>query len=89
MWCARFLKLKHPELVVKLAKELKASGYRFEINMFGSGEESENIKKMAKAYDVTDVLSFMGNLPNDEILQQMRQHNIFLQVTGMKDGVRF
>lgn len=86
MWCARFLKWKHPELVVKLAKELKASGYRFEINMFGSGEESENIKKMAKAYDVTDVLSFMGNLPNDEILQQMRQHNIFLFTSDRHEG---
>lgn len=86
MWCARFLKLKHPELVVKLAKKLKASGYKFEINMFGSGEESENIKSMAKAYDVTDVLSFKGNLPNDEILQQMRQHNIFIFTSDRHEG---
>ena len=86
MWCARFLKLKHPELVVKLAKKLKASGYKFEIDMFGSGEESENIKSMAKAYDVTDVLSFKGNLPNDEILQQMRQHNIFLFTSDRHEG---
>ena len=86
MWCARFLKWKHPELVVKLAKKLKASGYKFEIDMFGSGEESENIKSMAKAYDVTDVLSFKGNLPNDEILQQMRQHNIFLFTSDRHEG---
>lgn len=86
MWCARFLKWKHPELVVKLAKKLKASGYKFEIDMFGSGEESENIKSMAKAYDVTDVLSFKGNLPNDEILQQMRQHNIFIFTSDRHEG---
>ena len=46
MWCARMLKLKHPELPVKLAARLKQRGYRFVVDMFGNGEESDNIKAL-------------------------------------------
>ena len=56
MWCARFLKWKHPEMAVALAVRLKSAGYKFELNMFGSGEELDNIKKMAIEQKVTDVL---------------------------------
>ena len=37
MWCARFLRWKHPELPVKLAARLKKLGYKFVLNMFGPG----------------------------------------------------
>ena len=35
LWCARFLLLKHPELVVQLAARLKSDGYDFVIDMYG------------------------------------------------------
>ena len=86
MWCARFLKLKHPEMVVDLASRLKSLGYNFELNMFGSGVELENVKEMANSKSLTDVLFFRGNLPNEEILKQMRQHNIFVFTSDRNEG---
>lgn len=86
MWCSRFVKFKHPEMVVILAAKLKSAGYKFEVNMYGSGEEQEYIKKMAIDYEVTDVLFLKGNLPNDEILQQMRMHNIFIFTSDRHEG---
>lgn len=86
MWCARFLKLKHPELPILLAKRLKEDGYRFIIDMFGSGEELENSKALAKKMEVEDVVKFRGNLPNQEILNEMRQHEIFLFTSDRNEG---
>lgn len=86
MWCARFLKLKHPELPILLAKRLKENGYRFIIDMFGSGEELENTKSLAKRLEVEDVVKFRGNLPNQEILNEMRQHEIFLFTSDRNEG---
>lgn len=86
MWCARFLKLKHPELPVKLAARLKSKGYKFMIDMFGSGEELEATKNLAKKLNVEDVVNFCGSKPNDEILAEMRRHDIFLFTSDRNEG---
>ena len=86
MCCARFLNWKHPELPVKLAARLKHKGYRFVIDMFGSGEEMDATKALVKKLNVEDVVNLCGNRPNDEILQEMREHNIFLFTSDKNEG---
>ena len=86
MWCARFLKLKHPEMPVILAQKLKSKGYKFKLDMFGSGVELERTKQLARELHVDDVVSFRGNLPNEQILQQMREHEIFLFTSDKNEG---
>lgn len=86
LWCARFLVWKHPELVVRLARKLKDSGYTFVIDMFGSGEELEHTKLLAKELDVEDVVAFKGNVPNSQILAEMRKHDIFLFTSDRNEG---
>ena len=86
MWCARFLRWKHPELPVMLARRLKDKGYKFQIDMYGSGEELDAIKQLAKNLAVDDKVSFCGNFPNEDILNQMRQHEIFLFTSDRNEG---
>lgn len=86
MWCSRFLKLKHPELPIKLAYKLKKDGYNFIINMFGSGEELEKSKLLVKKLNVEDVVSFRGNMPNHKILDEMKKHQIFLFTSDKNEG---
>ncbi|WP_336533510.1 glycosyltransferase [Bacteroides acidifaciens] len=86
MWCARFLKLKHPELPIKMASRLKIKGYNFVLDMYGSGVELEKMKQLAKSLDVEDVVNFKGDRPNNEILKAMRQHEIFLFTSDKNEG---
>ena len=86
MWCARFLRWKHPELPVMLAKRLKDKGYKFHIDMYGSGEELNATMQLAQNLAVDDKVSFCGNLPNEDILNQMRQHEIFLFTSDRNEG---
>lgn len=86
MWCARFLKLKHPELPVQLAHRLKQKGYKFCIDMFGSGEELEHTKALITELGVEDCVNLRGNLPNKEILKEMRSHSIFLFTSDRNEG---
>ena len=37
MWCSRYLTWKHPELPIWMAARLKAKGYKFILDMYGSG----------------------------------------------------
>lgn len=86
MWCSRFLHWKHPELVVNLAERLKNNGFEFVIDMFGGGLEFEYIKQMIDTKGLCDVVHLNGNLPNDEILQEFRNHNIFLFTSDRNEG---
>lgn len=86
MWCARFLKLKHPELVIQMASSLKTKGYRFVLDMYGTGEELENTKKLIAKLDVQDCVFLKGNMPNEQILEKMRENEIFLFTSDSNEG---
>ena len=86
MWCARFLKFKHPELPIQMAARLKEKGYKFVLDMYGSGKELEKTQALSKLLNVEDVVCFKGNMPNDEILKAMREHEIFLFTSDKNEG---
>lgn len=86
IWCARYLKWKHPELPLLLAARLKADGYRFSLDMYGSGEYEPAARRMAEKLGVTDVVRFIGNKPNDALLADMRRHSIFLFTSDRNEG---
>ena len=86
MWCARFIKLKKPELAIKLVHKLVKSGYDVELNMFGSGKKIKSCKKMVEDNGLSSYVHFMGNLDNNEILRQMSIHDIFLFTSDKNEG---
>lgn len=86
MWVSRFLDWKHPELPVLLAHRLKQKGFSFHIDMFGSGVEFEETVALANNMNVLDVVSFKGNIPNEQILEEMRRHEIFLFTSDRGEG---
>lgn len=53
-------KQKRQDRLVKIAKDLKNNGYKFKIQIVGNGPEEENIKKLIKEYDVSDVVELKG-----------------------------
>lgn len=86
MWCARFLDCKHPEMPVLLAATLKARGCNFVIDMFGTGPEQVRTKELVNRLNVGDCVNFRGNLPNEQILNEMRMHDIFLFTSDKREG---
>ena len=86
MWCSRYLILKHPELPILMAQRLKKKGYRFVLDMYGSGEYEKAAQRLAADLEVTDVVRFMGVKPNNELLADMRRHSIFLFTSDRNEG---
>lgn len=95
LWCARFLLLKHPELVVQLAARLKADGYDFVVDMYGDeGNLAPRDKTYPRVYlekliaklDVKDRVNLKGIRSNDEILKAMREADIFLFTSDRMEG---
>lgn len=95
MWCARFLKLKHPELIIKMAQNLKREGYGFHLDIYGDegnaapSEEvytRNDLERLTEEYGVKDVVTFHGNKPNDEIIKAMQEHDVFLFTSDQCEG---
>ena len=86
MWCSRYLMLKHPELPILMAHRLKNKGYRFILDMYGNGEYEIQTRQLAKELEVEDVVRFIGVKPNNELLDDMREHSIFLFTSDRNEG---
>lgn len=86
MWCSRYLMWKHPELPVLLAERLKKAGYKFHLDMYGEGEYKKQTMALAEELDVTDVVSFIDNKPNIELMEDMKKHEVFLFTSDKNEG---
>ena len=86
MWCARFLELKHPELPVLLAKKLKEAGYEFVIDMYGDGPALAPTRALCETLQLQDLVHFHGAVPNAQVIQAMRGHQLFLFTSDKHEG---
>lgn len=95
LWCARFLLLKHPELVIKLASRLKGEGYVFSIDLYGDEGHlaphdklypRKGLETLIKKLGVEDVVTLRGSRPNSEIIKAMRDGDIFLFTSDRHEG---
>lgn len=86
MWCSRFLKWKHPELPILMAAYLKQRGYRFVLDMYGQGECENYAHKLVRQLGLDNVVNFHGSKNNEEIIEAMRQHRIFLLTSDQNEG---
>lgn len=86
IWVARFINWKHPEIVLKLAKNLKKQNYNFKIQMLGTGKLEENIKKKAVKQNLEDVIEVVGQVPSDKVKDYMEKANIFIGTSDSREG---
>ena len=86
IWVARFIKWKHPEIVVKLAKRLKKQNINFHIRMLGTGVLEEKTRKKVKELNLEDVLEIVGQVPSDEVKGYMEKANIFIGTSDSQEG---
>lgn len=89
VWCARFIDFKHPELPLKLAKELIASGRNnFEIQMIGANTTPlwHKIKQQIDKEQLSKHVILTGGIPNTEVLKKMCQSHIFVFTSDRGEG---
>lgn len=78
IWVGRFIKEKHPEDVIKLARKLRKNGYKFEIKMLGNGKLFEKTKNQVEKYNLKDVVKLVGPVESDKVREYMEKANIFI-----------
>lgn len=78
IWVGRFIKEKHPEDAIRLAKKLKENNYEFEMQMLGNGKLFNKIKKQINKYNLQNEVDLVGAVDSDKVRGYMEKSNIFL-----------
>ena len=86
LWVARMLKLKRPEAMVFLARDLKERGYDFDLNMIGVGEELPNVQKMIRQMNLERNIHLLGSMEPQTVRSYMETADIFLFTSNRQEG---
>lgn len=86
LWVARFIKLKHPEVPLEIAKRLKKDGYQFELNMIGNGVLQDEIAQRINAEGLGDCVRLLGSMAPERVRAHMEQSEIFLFTSDKNEG---
>lgn len=86
IWAGRFLELKHPEYVVRLAADLLDMGYNFKIHFIGSGPMEESLKNSVKEGELEDNVFFYGFLKPEKVRELMDTCHIHLFTSNYLEG---
>ncbi|MCM1133960.1 MAG: glycosyltransferase [Clostridium sp.] len=87
VWAGRFIPLKHPEYMLRLAKNLKESYKdRFHIHMAGSGELEPELKAMARNYGVEELVTFHGFMTPEAVRAVMEKSHIHIFTSNHLEG---
>ena len=86
VWAGRFIPLKHPEYVVRLAGSLQKEGYDFQVHMLGSGELEEDIKRQIELAGLSKRFVLYGYQNPEKVRDVMEQCHIHLFTSNHLEG---
>jgi glycosyltransferase involved in cell wall biosynthesis len=86
VWAGRFISLKHPEYVVRLAAALREKGFAFHVHMLGDGELKKQIEGNVSAQGLTDSFTFYGYTEPEKVRDVMETCHIHLFTSNYLEG---
>ena len=86
LWASRLIYWKHPEIAIKLAEYLKDRSIPFEINIIGTGNCEEPLKKMVEERLLNDDVHLLGVMNPVQVREYMEQSEIFISTSDRMEG---
>lgn len=86
LWAGRFLKLKHPEYAIKVARYLERQHISFHLDMVGGGELEEPLKVLVANWHLEQRVTFYGFQPPQNVRRFMEESDIFLFTSNYMEG---
>lgn len=86
LWAGRFLKWKHPEYAVKVAKYLVQQRISFHMDIVGGGDLEEKLRAMVSKWNLEQTVTFHGFQPPQTVRGFMEEADIFLFTSDYMEG---
>ena len=86
LWVGRLIPWKHPEYAIEAAKQLKAEGYEFELNIIGIGPMEKKLKSLIDSYQLNDCVHMLGSMSPDKVRKYMEDSEIYMFTSDRGEG---
>ena len=86
LWCGRLIDWKHPELSIKLAHMLKIEGINFIMNLIGTGDLENEIRRLINEYNLNPQVKLLGAMEPDQVRRYMEKADVFLSTSDFEEG---
>lgn len=86
LWVGRFISLKHPELMIDLARWLKSHKYNFSIDLIGTGPLQSRLINMISQFKLDNEVKLLGSMSPEEVRLNMEKADIFLFTSNYREG---
>ncbi len=86
LWVGRFIRWKHPEIAVEVARKLKNDGRNGVLRMIGTGDMLGKIKNKIIDAGLSDRVEMMGAMPGEKVREYMEKSDIFLFTSDFNEG---
>lgn len=86
VWAGRFIPLKHPEYVVRLARTLRDRGHAFYVHMLGDGELEPSVREDVESAGLSDCFRFYGYTEPEGVRAVMERCHIHLFTSNYLEG---
>ncbi len=86
LYVSRLIAWKHPEMALELANRLNQHRYDFSLDIIGSGPLENKLKQMSADLNLKKTVNFLGNMANQEVVNKMRDANIFIFTSDRNEG---
>ena len=86
VWVGRFIECKHFEHMLDAAERLMRSGYKFTLDVIGSGELEDKMKEKTAALGLADRVSFLGPMPPEQVRGYMEKSRIAVVNSDRYEG---
>jgi len=86
LWVGRLIELKHPEVPILIARELKKRGYAFNLSIIGTGKLEPFIRQKIRDYELEDYVTMRGSMTPDEVRKYMESSDIFIFSSDRHEG---
>ncbi len=86
LWVGRFINWKHPDQAIKIANLLKKEGYHFTLDIIGTGELENSLKRLIFDSNLSDQVKILGSMKPEDVRKHMESSNIFLFTSDFNEG---
>lgn len=86
LWAGRFLKLKHPDYPIRIAKTLKEKKIPFILNIIGSGKLESDMRNLISEYELEEHVVMHGTMNPIEVRLYMEHSDIYMFTSDFNEG---
>lgn len=86
LWVGRMIDWKRTADALKVAKKLRDNGYRFQLDVIGTGVLEEKLKAYVRKNKLENCVTFLGSMPPEQVRSYMEEANIFLFTSNKREG---